>query len=388
MADLTRQRERQIVEEGRKQGKSDDFIKQAVLRDREASLPEIQQPEEEKLLSPSTILSTIGDIAGGDIGPLSALGAGIGEFAGELIEGSDVKTAGKEALKAGAIAGVTPVIFTVGFKLAKPAFKIPGKFVKDFFGRNLTKLGNSVLAKLGGQASKRGINVFDEMGRLGVSSVKRKDALKIINKGFDVQEKVIKEGIETAGNPVIMTKKELSRIFGIVKENVLDATDKVSLDNLEKAITAKFGNVLKADDALVAKRLVFKKASGSSIVNEQKRNIARGINSLLKDKVKIAKEGLREEEILFYMKDIFTRLKNQEFVKSGFDLNIIKLPKDLLNIAGPRVTAGVGQFFEKVGQGLSAIPGVIPEQGIRNVIRGVRQPLREQALPETPQPLQ
>lgn len=52
MDDLQRQRERQIVEQGRKQGKSDEFIKQAVLRDRERGLPSTpmgNQPQRETL---------------------------------------------------------------------------------------------------------------------------------------------------------------------------------------------------------------------------------------------------------------------------------------------------------------------------------------------------
>lgn len=348
-----------------------------------------KEDEVEPFLSPSTILSTGGDIAGeligaaltvptaGIVNPVTASAglAGAGEFVGELFEGSDLSEATKQATIAGGVSAVTPAVIKLGAKAVKPIFKIAGNVLENVVGRNLTKMGNKVLQKTAGDALERGINVYDEAGQRGIASLPRDEALQVIKQGFNEAETVIKNGIEQAGDPVVVAKEQLLNIFDTAKNSLLETADQNAIEKLKNDILGKFGNELTASMALEAKREIFKKvASAKSGANKLKFKIAGQINDLLKDAVPAAKEGLREEEILMFMDDIFRRLRNSEFVKAP-TLNPFFIGESVIRGIGPRRFAQLGQSAEKIGKGIKNVPDVLGE-GAAAVSSIIRQPIR------------
>lgn len=354
------------------------------------------------LTSPSTILSTAGDIAGEVIGvPAAAATFGVvnpitasaglsaaGEFAGNLIEDLisgnelDFEKATKQAATAGVIAGATPAVIKVGVKAFRPLLKAPGKIIEKLIGRNLTKLGNSVLQTTGGEALERGINVFDEMGARGLAILPRKEALFKIADDLNIAEKGIKEGIEKAGNPIVMKMSELRSLFKNAIEEVLDQSDKNALANLEETVLKKVrGKDINAEQALSIKREIFRKSAGrESAANPAKNKIAQAVNDSLKTSVDAAKKGLREEEILLYMEKIFTRLRDSEFVKGNLkQFNLINPVTYINAIVGSRGVSIAGQAAEIGGRALQKPAELLPsisEKAVQRAVGLVRQPLR------------
>lgn len=356
------------------------------------------------LTSPSTLLSTAGDLAGevvgvplapltgGAINPITASGAlaGAGEFIGSLIEGKDFSEAQKEAIIAAGVSAFTPMTLRLAGKVAKPAFKIPGKFVADTLGRNLTKLGNQVTKKIGGEALERGINVFDEMGARGIASVPRDEALQAISQGFKEAEPLIKQGIEESGNPVVLTVKQLDEIVdNTIDDLLIETSDINAVEKLRDTIKStikrskttgrfKTPEVL-ADEALDLKRKIFRKVPNTKGSSEAKFRIAGQINDALKGKVSKVKDLLREEEKLFFMDEIFRNLRNEEFVKSGLkNFNLIN-PLTILNLAGTRRVAGTGQVLEKAGGAIKQVPEKVVQPALNaldTASKFVRQPIR------------
>ena len=355
-------------------------------------------PIVEELTSPSTILSTVGDVAGevvgvpasvltgGVVNPVTASGtlAGIGEYAGSLMEGKTNEEALDEAIFASAVSGATPMILNTGAKVLKPALKVPGDVVGKFIGRNLTKTGSSVLESTARPALDRGIDLFDEMGARGLASVSRDEAIKNINTSMKTAEEVIQNGIKEAGNPAVMTAKDVDSIFDNAVDNVLDESDINSINRLRKQVMDKLteDGTISAEKALELKRMIFKKSSGSSVANSEKFKIAGQINDALKSKVQAAADGLREEEILFYLDKVFRKLKGKEYVQGGVpDFNIIKPIKSALNLAGPENISALGQALEKAGAATDNVLGSVSSRidptvdAIKKALR-IKQPVR------------
>jgi len=353
---------------------AENIFRQAGLRG--------EQPE------PSSIPAIAGSIIGGTtglaLGPLGALaGAGVGAAAGESIAGAvrglqgeslppeeELQRLGTETKK-----GVAGELFGLG--LGQVAGRVVAPLAgraSQAIGRKLTQTGTDVLASRFGQGIEKGFDVFDELVKRKLTTVPRQQALNQIKTSLSTTEKTMLNAIENAGNPQVITKRELRSAFNLLKKEAVEQNDKQSISNLSDNILESFKNTINSKDSLDLKRKLFEKGFGkNSTLNQARTSIANLVNKTLKGKVPAVGEGLREQEILLTLRPVLTRLRNKEGVQ-GLSFNVFNPLKSAVQSLGTGRVSQAGQFLEKIPQTqLPQLGNIIPRLAGQGAVGAVSQ---------------
>lgn len=330
----------------------------------------------------STILSTIGDVAGGDVGPLSAGLSTAGAFAGNIIEDIsqgrpiNIKKAGIEGAKSGAVSAVTPTVLKAGANLLKPVVKpvasAVGKLTKpvvetlgkgaEFVGEQFIKTASPVIQSTTQKGLKKGFNVYDELIKRRIPAMDRETAVKYVGEGISRAETAIKSAIEDAGDPIVAKSKDIKDMILKLADQAVEETDKKSILNLIKGIDLPKN--IKASEALEIKRQLYSKGVNPTTFTAKARvKVAETVNTALK-KVEGAKNGLREQEILLTLKPAVERLRAIKESK-GLSFNIQQPVRSVVKLFGEEPVSGTGQLLAEFGKSV--------QKGTKSMSEGTKQ---------------
>lgn len=403
-----------FIQKGQQSGASREDITsklESALKEYDGGLglQPIQQERSftEELTRPTNIGAAIGDIAGGDIGPVAAGLAGVGAFAGRLYE--DVQDeqplnfgeATKEAGVSAAIAGVTP---RIGQILAKPAGKILSKAakpVKEF----LAKQAEDIVLK-GIKVSPTGQQAFKDLTRTTIPKFIQKFKLTgdplpraeklIAQKQADFDKIAIKSGISVPIDDVVKGfQKRIAELTSGISEffpdeaklaqqltedatNFVKVAEKQGLKEIPVEMLTKIRRF--ADTKTTHKQFLANFDTAS--INVQKRRI---LNEVIQEATKGIKAGGKTlKEIGMELRDLneFMRVAG----KTPFPSALSRL-SPLLTKGGFGVAGGI------VGGVPGAVAGVGLDVARRSpqVLGGISKGLKsasEATLPKIPQAVQ
>lgn len=368
-------------------GLNEDQVRAAVAERNQRLKTTTVKQENKPMFSPEDIGATIGDVLGGDIGPLSALFSGLGslgasamtrdvkqgklpigvggpgvDLLGLLLDEEARDPALKEAGTQALISGATPLVLGTAAKVVKTPLKA--------IGEKIVKTGSTVMPSKMGISIDKGIDLYKELINRGYSLMGRAKSLNDISQNLTKQEGLITESIEKAGNPVVITKNELKQIYKEALDWAVDEGDEKAITNMYKKFIAKQGDNLTALQALDVKRKLYGVVTKSKSATNQARNkLAQEINQALKDKVEGVPQALREQEILLQLKPMIKRLRDIEKSK-GINLNVLSTAKFITENVGPLNVSRVGTVLNKAGgyelpPKLQALSRFLTKTGVR-----------------------
>jgi hypothetical protein len=345
----------------------------------------VDQPKQSsiagELTSPKNVLSTVGDIAGGDIGPLSALLSGAGYFAGSVGEDIynkrpiDLKQAGKGALEASAISAVTPAVVGLGAKAIKPVVSGVGNLLESF-GKTAVKTSTPIDETLIAKGLDKGFNAYDEYIKRGFGGLSRENAKKALNESLNIAENKIREAIKAVGDPVVAKASEIKKTYQALIQNAVEESDKKAIKNLLDGIDLPEN--ITASKALDIKRKLYAKGvNAKTYVAKARNEIAKSINDAVKT-IEPIRAGLREEEILLTLKPALRKLEAKN-VKQGLSVNVFQPVQSLVKNIGAEGVGKFGQFSSNIGKTVKAKAEKINpnSERLNALLRYVRQSVGE-----------
>lgn len=286
-----------------------------------------------------------------------------------------------------------PVLSKAGEVAAKPV---------TFIARELEKLGAKAPKQLFDDALEKGINLYDEAASRGYLGSPEKAYEQITGRSFSgkssvkttlsafktgalaEQEKIIQNAIADAGNPVLLTKKQVEAAVDDVARLADSDAAEQSVREFVNRYMKKRGDKLTASDVRELKSELQEVTTGvsesSAAISKAKKEMASLFANTLKESVPGVEEALAEQQKLIFLRDYMDDLiknikRNPQLVTKLHVFAPVAGAARLATFANP---AKVGQAIESgvsgfgkassfAGEQLSEHPGTLVKPFINAV---------------------